>query len=394
MDSNILKVKHQPSTSNWALTWNAIFLAAASGVLLFLSFPKYGSGYLIWIALIPLFWAVRETTSIRQGLLLGFITGMVFHIGLIYWIAYVIVNYGHLPIYLGILIMLLLACYLGLYVAVFTAGVVFFRRRIALYFTAPVLWVCLEYGKSYLLTGFPWENLAYSQYLHGNLIQLADWTGIYGITFAIVLANALWADCFAERDRKRLLLTEGLAVIALIAAMVGYGHFRILDLENDLRGAAGFPVTLVQGNIDQSVKWDPRYQEETLEIYRFLTLREKAGEGSSGRKRRRRSISSSWGRCGKGWSAWPEPQAGSCFSAVQAMRRRTAGSGTGTARFSSGRTASRRVGMTRFIWFPMESMCRCGRFFLSSASWWPGWGISRRERVSIRWSERGKNWGC
>ena len=190
MAKNILKVKHQPSISNKALTWNAIFLAVASGILLFLSFPKYGSGFLAWIALIPLFWAMKEVTSIRQGLLLGFITGMICHIGLIYWIAYVVVNYGYLPIYLGIILMLLLACYLSLYTALFAAGIIFFRQKIALYFAAPVLWICLEYCKSYLLTGFPWENLGYSQYLNHYLIQFADVSGVFGLSFLIVLVNA------------------------------------------------------------------------------------------------------------------------------------------------------------------------------------------------------------
>jgi apolipoprotein N-acyltransferase len=277
-------------------------LAGSSGILLLLSFPKFGSGLLAWFALTPLLFSLR-TANPAEGFRLGFFSGLVAHVGILYWIVHVVVQYGDLPLSAGLLAMLLLCSYLSVYTAVFAMGVVWFHSRgVRPFFSAPPLWTVLEFFRSHLLTGFPWENLAYSQYLHGNLIQLADWTGIYGITFAIVLANALWADCFAERDRKRLLLTEGLAVIALIAAMVGYGHFRILDLENDLRGAAGFPVTLVQGNIDQSVKWDPRYQEETLEIYRFLTLREKAGEG--------------------GLIVWPETAAPFYFQQLGPLRER------------------------------------------------------------------------
>ncbi|MEQ8164049.1 MAG: apolipoprotein N-acyltransferase, partial [Smithellaceae bacterium] len=190
MAKNILQAKKQQLLSNKSLTLEAIVLAAASGVLLFLSFPKYGSGFLAWIALIPLLWAIRGVSSIRQGLLLGFIAGMVCHIGLIYWITYVVVNYGYLPIYVGIVLMLLLACYLSIYISLFSAGVIFFRPRIPLWLAAPVLWVCLEYGKSYLLTGFPWENLGYSQYLNKYIIQFADIAGVFGISFLIVLVNA------------------------------------------------------------------------------------------------------------------------------------------------------------------------------------------------------------
>ena len=196
MVENNRKVKEEgiakpSSIFNKSLTWNAIFLAAASGVLLFLSFPKYGSGFLAFIALIPLFRAISEATSLRQGLLLGFIAGLISHVGLIYWIAYVVVNYGYLPIYLGIILMLLLSCYLSLYLAVFAAGIVFFRQNIALYFLAPVLWICLEYCKSYLLTGFPWENLGYSQYL--NQVSYSN-CRYFGCVWPVVF------NCFSERN--------------------------------------------------------------------------------------------------------------------------------------------------------------------------------------------------
>ena len=168
--------------------WNILF-AIISGVLVILSFPKYGSGFVAWFALIPLLFALHRTTSIRQALLLGFITGVVGYIGIIYWIAYVVVNYGYLPIYLGIILMLLLACYLSVYLAIFAAGIAYFRNKIPLYLIAPVLWVCVEYGKSQMFTGFPWENLGYSQYLNLYVIQFADILGVYGLSFLIILVN-------------------------------------------------------------------------------------------------------------------------------------------------------------------------------------------------------------
>src|SRR4030043_1115934 len=107
-----------------------------------------------WVALIPLFFALIKVASIKRALLLGFIAGVVGYIGIIYWITYVVVNYGYLPLYLGIIIMLLLACYLSIYIALFAGSIVYFRKKISLYLVAPVLWICLEYSKSHLLTGF------------------------------------------------------------------------------------------------------------------------------------------------------------------------------------------------------------------------------------------------
>ncbi|OPY82398.1 MAG: Apolipoprotein N-acyltransferase [Smithella sp. PtaU1.Bin162] len=270
MEHNIL-LKYLSSTFR-LLTSKAVFLAAISGALLFLSFPKYGSGMLAWIALIPLFWAtMKETTSLRQGLLLGFITGLICNIGVIYWIAYVVVNYGYLPLYQGIIVMLLLACYLSLYTALFTAGlVVCCRRKISLCFAAPALWICLEYCKSYFLTGFPWENLGYSQYLNNYLIQFADVFGVFGISFLIVLANAALFEVVSKRSKKEFIFLAAVALI--IISVLVYGVNRSKYVEEYLRKAKGIEVSLVQGNIDQSVKWNEKFQKETINIYEEITL--------------------------------------------------------------------------------------------------------------------------
>jgi apolipoprotein N-acyltransferase len=158
MKNKVITPSDHRLDKNKNLRWNILF-AILSGALLILSFPKYGWGFVAWFAFIPLLFALHRVTSIRQALLLGFITGVVGYTGIIYWIVYVVVNYGYLPVYLGIIIMLLLACYLSVYLAIFAAGIVYFRWKIPLYLTGPVLWICLEYCKSQLFTGFPWENL-------------------------------------------------------------------------------------------------------------------------------------------------------------------------------------------------------------------------------------------
>ncbi|MEQ8253046.1 MAG: apolipoprotein N-acyltransferase [Smithellaceae bacterium] len=277
MAKNILQAKKQQLLSNKSLTLEAIVLAAASGVLLFLSFPKYGSGFLAWIALMPLLWAIRGASSIRQGLFLGFITGMVCHVGLIYWITYVVVNYGYLPIYVGIVLMLLLACYLSIYISLFSAGVIFFRRWIPLWLAAPVLWVCLEYCKSYLLTGFPWENLGYSQYLNKDIIQFADIAGVFGISFLIVLVNAALIEVIGKKTRKEFILVA--AVILIIAGVLLYGVKRSAQIDLILKDAPATEVSIIQGNIDQAIKWNDSFQKETIDIYKNLSLQNMPSPG-------------------------------------------------------------------------------------------------------------------
>ena len=121
-----------------------LILAVLSGLLLFLSFPKYGSGIMAWVALIPLFFALKDATP-REGFKIGFLTGFVAHVGILYWIAYVVVQYGYLPVYVGIAAMLLLSAYLSLYTACFAMGVVFLTGKgYRLFLSAPLLWTLLE----------------------------------------------------------------------------------------------------------------------------------------------------------------------------------------------------------------------------------------------------------
>lgn len=256
-----------------------IFLAVLSGILLFLSFPKYGAGIVAWIALVPLMYSCREVT-VTSGFIRGFVAGLVFNVGLLHWIAFVIVNYGHLPLPIGIFAMLLMAAYLSIYVALFTAGLVYLRDRgIAPVIAAPLLWTCLEYAKSHLLTGFPWENLAYSQYLYIPLIQITDITGIYGLTFVIVLINAIICDLLAgfiggleSKEWKRLLM-EAAGGFLMLLALWSYGDMRVRQMREIMDSASSIDISLIQGNIDQSIKWNPQHQDETLEIYKSLSGR-------------------------------------------------------------------------------------------------------------------------
>ncbi|HQL00245.1 MAG TPA: apolipoprotein N-acyltransferase [Smithellaceae bacterium] len=264
-------------TGNPGLSGSRLFFALLAGFALFVAFPKFGLGFLSWIALVPLFVALRGMASIGRSFLLGWIAGFLAHIGLLYWIAYVAVHYGNLSYITGSAVMLLLAAYLSLYTGFFAAGIVCFRGRIPLWLSAPVLWVCLEYLKSYLFSGFPWANLGYSQYQNLAFIQMADLTGVYGISFLIVLLNVALYGIIRKRSKSAYALAG--CVMLLWAAAYTYGFVRIQQIESFVHEGRPVEVSLIQGNIDQSVKWNPSFQEETLKIYETLSLQAKHSGG-------------------------------------------------------------------------------------------------------------------
>jgi len=251
-----------------------IIFALLSGFLLIISFPKFGHGIVAWFALVPLLVVLFHVNG-REGFLCGFITGIVFYLGILYWIVFVIVNYGNLPFYIGISALIFLALYLAFYVALFSFVTVYFREKgISLTSSVPALWTVLEYIKSHILTGFPWENLAYSQYAYKHLIQFVDITGIYGLSFVIALINVLIAELWSPKKGKEMVnfWKRSLAIFFVFLLIYIYGTWRIGEINKVMERAPKMEVSLIQGNIDQSVKWNPEFQEKTLTIYERLSF--------------------------------------------------------------------------------------------------------------------------
>jgi apolipoprotein N-acyltransferase len=205
----------------------------------------------------------------------GFAAGVGFFGPVLYWLNIVMTTYGKMHPLFSVVAYLLLVAYLALFFATTTWAACRLRERLGMspLLTLPVLWVALEFLRSFLLSGFPWASLGYAQQSHLVLIQSVDLFGVYGLSFLLVLVNAALAGLILAVARRSLpkLPWRGLAVAALLfAANLGYGYFR---LAQDLDGRERtLPVTLIQGNIDQSVKWNPANQQNTVAIYRRLSL--------------------------------------------------------------------------------------------------------------------------
>jgi apolipoprotein N-acyltransferase len=257
-----------------------MLLAAISGLLLTGAFPKIGLDWLVWFALLPLLYATKDLPA-RPAFRMGFITGLIHFLTLLYWLVPVMRTYGYLPVYLSILILFLLAAVLAVFIALFSASLAGFGRRpIRCLIMIPLLWVALEYLRSFIFSGFPWELLGYSQFNRLQLIQISDIFGVYGLSALIAFANAtLFISLlyFSKRRWQDNNISNRLAVgsiIALIVAIVStwsYGHWRLDTINARISTSPKARIAVIQGNIDQALKWNPAFQIDTVKKYNRLS---------------------------------------------------------------------------------------------------------------------------
>jgi len=246
-------------------------LAAASGVLLALSFPQFGHPAFGWIALAPLLVALSRGGGLPRAFRLGVTTGVVYFAGTLYWITRVMVTYGHLQPWVAVLVNAALIAYLALFPALFA---VVMRRLVAVHGTAalmaaPLVWVATELGRTHLLTGFPWVLLGYSQASVVPIAQLASIFGVYGVSALVAGVSAAAAVSAVSRSTgERVKAIAGVA-IPLVAVAV-WGSLRAADAEWT-RAGQPLRVGLIQGNVDQSEKWELERARAIFDDYLGLT---------------------------------------------------------------------------------------------------------------------------
>ncbi|MCX5875706.1 MAG: apolipoprotein N-acyltransferase [Deltaproteobacteria bacterium] len=246
------------------LLTSALLWAASPGVI---ALPQ-----LAWLALIPLFWGLHNQPP-RRAALLGLICGLAYYLPLLYWIIIVLATYGQVPVPIAVLALIFLALYMSCYLAGFAFFCAKTGPRLPLLVFAPACWVALDLIRSRLFTGFPWLDLAYTQYNLPLLIQVADLAGHYGLTFLMVLANALIFTLIASFIRRKAASSPALigaaAVLLLMAS--GYSLWRIHTLPETIAQAEQMQIAIAQGNIPQDQKWQPAFQRETIDTYLRLS---------------------------------------------------------------------------------------------------------------------------
>ena len=252
--------------------------AIISGILLILCFPTIDLFLIAWIALVPFLLSLYNKKP-KQAFKAGIFLGMPYFFGTLYWIYHSINHYGGISLVTSIAIVILLCFYLSLYIGIFAFlfSITIRNTKLPALLVAPVFWVVLEFLRSYLFTGFPWSSIGYTQYKFLTVIQIADITGIYGISFLVVAVNGALADIFLikRRTKDMPLFPLSQTVIGLVVLLVFtlatiiYGQIRL----REERPGNQFKASIIQGNIEQDKKWEPSYQNTVIEIYKDLSLK-------------------------------------------------------------------------------------------------------------------------
>lgn len=250
------------------IDWRRIGLILLSGVLSTLILPSFNLELLAWIAFIPLF-AALQGQSLKNAFWIGWSTGIIHFLGTLYWVTVAMAVYGNLPKSVSAILLILQVMYLSLYFGAFSMMLRYLELHscIPLVISAPVAWTALEYVRTHFLLGFPWNLLGYSQHLTPAIIQIADITGVYGVSFLVMLVNTgIYISLFTSHT-ARMKITTAVVTAGCIGASLIYGVITLSAAERVAETAETVRVAVVQGNIEQGIKWDDAHKQHILDAY-------------------------------------------------------------------------------------------------------------------------------
>ncbi|WP_221314395.1 apolipoprotein N-acyltransferase [Granulicella mallensis] len=212
-------------------------LAILSSLLQVLPFPISGPvpswrRVFCWFCLVPLLMALlgKDTHGNRlkpaQTALLGYICGFFWYMGNCYWVYRTMHLYGGIPSVAAFGILVLFSLYVGLYHGLFSWLVGLLHRKFSpqtVLWIVPFVWVGVEFARA-RITGFPWDLLGYTQVDNLTVTRLAPWTGVFGLSFVIVLVNILWVSRIFPRQGKNSYAGPIFAAVLTIVTTLVAGH--------------------------------------------------------------------------------------------------------------------------------------------------------------------------
>jgi apolipoprotein N-acyltransferase len=210
----------------------------------------------------------------REALGDGWLAGTVFFVLLLRWLDHTFRHYSAIPWPVTWLPIAALAAYCGLYTGLVCYAVGRLSARLGQGWAlaaAPALWVTGEWMRGWLMGGFPWGLLGYSQHLVLPVIQVAEIGGVYAVSLLLVAVNAAIAALLVLGWRRT---APGLAGVALlVAGSLGFGWWMLSHEFGPATDRADrfVHIAVIQPSIEQGEKWDPSSQARTMATYEALT---------------------------------------------------------------------------------------------------------------------------
>jgi len=232
-------------------------LAGLSGVLFAFAFPNVAIGWLIFVALLPLFVAAARARSKWEAFFLGWTSQTIAWLLMVPWVVRVMSHYGGLPYITGVLIFIAMAMFLGLYGGLFA----FVVRRIdpgasfARWLLVPLAWCAIEYARTFLFSGFPWNLIAAAIVDYTPLVLFDRVAGPYALGVLILLPSTLAAWWIESRPRglQSIAVTALVIIICFVWWATGLVAAKLIERPTAPRPSV---AALLQPNISQEMRWD------------------------------------------------------------------------------------------------------------------------------------------
>ncbi|ANS84710.1 Apolipoprotein N-acyltransferase [Vibrio scophthalmi] len=237
--------------------------AAFVGALTTFAFTPYQLWPLAILSVVALLWLL-DGQSTKKAIFIGFAWGVGQFATGISWVHVSIDNFGGMPKIASLFLMFLLVSYLAIYPALFAGLLNRFAAksdRLRFLLIAPALWLICDWLRGWVMTGFPWLWLGYSQ-IDSPLASFAPLGGVELITLLIVISGSAIAYTLIHKQWSML-------VIPAIIVATGFGLRNINWVTPNPESTTKF--ALIQGNIEQALKWQPSQRWPTIMKYVDLT---------------------------------------------------------------------------------------------------------------------------
>ena len=267
---------------------NILIAALAGSLTAYLSFAPIGWWWVPYLGLAVLAALIVRAPTVKRGALTGFVFGLAYFLGGVAWVRVSMNEFGGMPLPLAWFSAFLFCAFLALYPMLAGAFTAWAKPKNPWFFAFVFAsaWTFAEYLRAHLFTGFEWLSVGVSQAPLGVLAGIAPVFGVFGVTFFVLLTSSILLVALPWIFRPagtahtgvwwrlvKLDLRSSLALIVALAVITV--TYWIGDIAFSKSEGKAVNISLLQGNVAQSMKWEPEKFSETLKLYERLVTEAK-----------------------------------------------------------------------------------------------------------------------